>query len=99
VKISEEIDLAWTLAGAGERNLSHVERNEVYAAIGVGEPFAAIRSLITSTAGNRMALPADLVARCASWLDFYLGHEDEQHLRGLIEDILAPFAIRSDNLH
>ena len=37
MKISEEIDLAWTLAGAGERNLSHVERNEVYAAIGVGE--------------------------------------------------------------
>ena len=99
MKISEEIDLAWTLAGAGERNLSHVERNEVYAAIGVGEAFAAIRSLITSTAGNRMALPADLVARCASWLDFYLGHEDEQHLRGLIEDILAPYAIPSDNLH
>ncbi|MFZ0906025.1 MAG: tryptophanase [Mycobacterium sp.] len=99
MKVSEEIDLAWTLAGAGERDLSQVERNEVYAAIGVGETFAAIRSLITSTTGKRMALPADLVARCASWLDFYLGHEDEQHLRRLIEDILAPCAIRSDNLH
>jgi hypothetical protein len=93
----QETDLAWALAEVAERHLSLVERNDLYIAIGVGDTFAAVRNLITSAAAKRIALPADLVERCASWLDAYVGHEDERCLRGLIEHVLTRHAIHSDN--
>lgn len=86
----DEISLAWALAEAARPHLSNVERNDVHVAIGVGETFAAIHCLMTSAAGNRITLPAELVHRCTSWLDAYAGHEDEWYLRSLVEYVLAP---------
>jgi hypothetical protein len=87
--------LAWALADAAKPHLNPVERTDVYVAIGVGETFAAVRYLITSAAEKRIALPAQLVQGCQSWLDLYIGHEDERHLRRLLEQVLSPYAIRS----
>ena len=86
----DEISLAWALAEAARPHLSYVERNDVHVAIGVGETFAAIHCLMTSAAGNRITLPAELVHRCTSWLDAHAGHEDERYLRSLVEYVLAP---------
>jgi hypothetical protein len=93
MQLNDEIDLAWELAEAARPYLSAVERNDVHVAIGVGEPFAAIRYLINSAAENRIGVTADLVHRCTSWLDAYAGHEAERHLRGRVEQVLAPSAI------
>ena len=86
----DEIGLAWALAEAARPHLSNVERNDVHVAIGVGETFAAIHCLVTSAAGNRIALPAELVHRCTRWLDAYAGHEVEWNLRRLVDYVLAP---------
>jgi len=94
--IHDETTLAWALADAATPHLSAEERNDVHVAIGVGEAFTAIRYLITSTAGKRIILAPVLVHRCTSWLDAYVGHEDERFLRGLVEYVLAPVATRAE---
>ena len=88
-----ETSLAWALAEATNPHLNAVERSDVHITIGVGETFAAIRYLITSAAGKRIALSAHLVQQCQTWLDLHIGHEDERYLRGLVEQVLIPFAI------
>jgi hypothetical protein len=88
-------NLAWALADAAKPHLNAAERSDVYVSIGVGETFAAIKDLITSAAGKRIALPAEVVQRRHGWLDVHIGHEDEQYLRGLVEQVLTPYAIRT----
>ena len=87
-------DLAWALADATKPHLNGAERSDVYIAIGLNETFVAIRNLITSAADKRIALPAALIDRCHDWLDVHIGHEDERYLRGLVEQVLSPHAIR-----
>jgi hypothetical protein len=87
-------DLAWALADAAKPHLDAAERSHVYVSIGLDETFAAIRDLITSAADKRIALPADLIDRCHDWLDVHLDHEEERYLRGLVEQVLSPYAIR-----
>ena len=88
--VADETRLAWALAEAARPHLSPAERTNVNVAIALGETFAAIHHLITSAADNRITLTAELVQRCRCWLDAYAGHEDERHLRGLLEYVLAP---------
>ena len=90
-----ETSLAWALAEAAKPHLNAVERSDVHVAIGVGDTFGAIRFLITSAADRRIALPAEVILGCHGWLDVYVGHEDERHLSGLVEQVLTPYAIRS----
>jgi hypothetical protein len=92
-RLVRETSLAWALAEAAKLHLNAVERTDVYVSIGVGETFAAIKDLITLAAGKRIALPAELVHRCHGWLDVHIGHEDERYLRGLVEQVLALYAI------
>jgi hypothetical protein len=87
-------DLAWSLAEAVKPHLSIVERNHVYVAIGIDETFTAIHRLITSAATNQIALPGELVQRCGTWLDAFADHSQQQHLRRLVEDVLAPLSAR-----
>jgi hypothetical protein len=86
--------LAWVLAEAVKPHLSIVERNDVYVAIGVGETFTAIHWLITSAATNQIVLPGELVQRCGTWLDAYVGHSQHQYLRELVTNVLAPLCVR-----
>jgi hypothetical protein len=88
-----QTNLAWALAEAVKPHLSIVERHHVYMAIGVGEMFMAIHWLITSAATNQILLPGELVQRCGTWLDSYGGHSQQQHLRGLVEYVLAPLCV------
>ena len=95
VPFAKETALAWALADAAKPHLNGAERCDVYVAIGVGDTFAAIHDLITTAAGRRIAIPGELVQACHDWLDVNVGHEDEQHLRGLVEAVLTPYASQS----
>jgi hypothetical protein len=88
--VDDETSLAWALAEAARPHLSPAERTNVHVAIAVGETFVVIHHLITSVADRRITLTAELVQQCTSWLDAYAGHEDERHLRGLLEYVRAP---------
>jgi hypothetical protein len=85
----DETSLAWALTEAITPHLGTTERIAVHVALGVGETYAAIHYLVTSAADNRIDLPVELVDRCTRWLDAYAGHDDEYHLRGLVEYVLA----------
>ena len=72
--IRHEANLAWALALAAKPHLDAVERNYIFVAIGAGETFAAIRTLLKWVAIKRIPVEPDLVRQCVSWLDAYVGH-------------------------
>jgi hypothetical protein len=83
----DEAELAWALAQATHPHLDTVERHDIYIAIGVGETFSAIASLIATVVGRQLSLPAQLVNRLVSWLDAYAGNDVEPQLRRLIAQV------------
>ena len=89
-----EANLAWALAEAVKPRLSIAELNHVYVTIGTGETFTAIHWLIRSAARNRVVLPGELLQRCGTWLDAYVGHSEQRQLRGLLKYVLAPLCVR-----
>jgi hypothetical protein len=93
--IPDEANLAWMLALTVKPQLNTGERNDIFVAIGAGDTFAAIRSLLKWVAIKRIPVAPDLALRCASWLDAYVGHEDERYLRCLIEDFVFPYVIQA----
>ena len=40
-------------------------------------------------------LRSDLIGLCRIWLDIDIGHENESYLRGLVDYVVTPYAIRS----
>jgi hypothetical protein len=88
--VVHEANLAWAIAEAAKPYLNAVERNAVFVAIGAGETFAAIRELLRSIEIKRIPLGLDLLMQCRTWLRGYGGHDDERHLRRLIEEPLIP---------
>jgi hypothetical protein len=91
--VVHEANLAWAVAEAAKPYLNAVERNAVFVAIGSGETFAAIRGLLRSVEIKRIPLGLDLLQQCRMWLRGYGGHDDERHLRRLIEEPLIPYVI------
>ena len=83
-----EDNLAWVLALAAKPHLNGVERNDLFVAIGAGETFAVVSALVKWFAIKRIPVEPDLVRQCMSWLDAYVGHEDEWFLRRLIDDFV-----------
>ena len=92
-RIVHEAKLAWAVADAAKPYLSAMERNAVFVAIGAGETFAAIRGLLRSVDIKRIPLGPHLLQQCRTWLRGYGGHEDERHLRRLVEEPLIPHVI------
>jgi len=93
--IRHEANLAWALALAAKPYVDSVERNHIFVAIGAGDTFAAIRELMKCVATRGIPVAPDLVRGCVSWLDAYVGHEDERDLRRLIEDLVFSSAIQA----
>ena len=93
--IRHEARLAWALALAAKPHLDALERNDIFVAIGAGETFAAIYTLLKWVAIKRIPVEPDLARQCVSWLDAYTGHEDERYVRRLIEDFVFPVAIQA----
>jgi hypothetical protein len=91
--VVDEANLAWAVAEAARPYLDAVERDAVFVAIGAGDTFAAIRGLLRSVEIKRIPLGLDLLQQCRTWLRGYGGHDDERHLRRLIEEPLIPYVI------
>jgi hypothetical protein len=91
--VVHEANLAWAVAEAAKPYLNAAERNAVFVAIGAGETFAAICGLLRSVEIKRIPLGPDLLQQCRMWLRGYGGHDNERHLRRLIEEPLIPYVI------
>jgi hypothetical protein len=91
----QETNLAWTLIEVAKPHLNILERNYAFVTTGAGDTFAAIHHLLKLIAVKRIPLRPGLVKQCGVWLDAYAFHEEEHHLRHLIEGFLMPDAIRA----
>lgn len=88
-------DLAWALVDAARTHLNALERNYIFVTLGAGDAFAAVHQLLKLVAAKRVPLQPHLTKLCGTWLSAYVGHEEYDYLRGLIEDFLIPDSIRA----
>lgn len=88
-------DLAWALVDATKPHLSALERNYTFVSLGAGDTFAAVHHLLGLIAAKRIPLQAHLVMLCRTWLGTYVGHEEYEHLRGLVEGFTIPATVRT----
>jgi hypothetical protein len=95
VRSVQETDLAWALIDVAKPHMHAGERNFVFVAVGAGDTFAAIRSLINLIAAKRIPLRPHLMQQCATWLDAYTFHDAHEQLRRVIEDFLMPTSIQA----
>jgi hypothetical protein len=93
----QEANLAWALVEAAKPHLADRERTRVFVAVGAGDTYAVIRTLLKIVAAKRIPLRADLVQRCTAWLDTYALHEEQQYLRRLMEGYLTPDSTTDSN--
>jgi hypothetical protein len=83
----EEPKLAWALAEITHPYFYVAERNDIYVAIGAGDTFSAICSLITVIVRERLPLLADVVAMLPSWINGYAADAAVRHVHGLIASL------------
>ena len=83
-KLPDGTALAWELATAARPQLSNVEADRIYIAIGIGEAFDAIEALITVIARKRIPVTEEMAATVNTWLDCHRSHDVEPRLRELI---------------
>lgn len=95
VRNEHEAKLAWALMEVAKPHMNAGERNFVFVAVGAGDTFAAIRSIINLVAAKHIPLRPHLVQLCRTWLDAYRFHDEHEHLRRVIEDFLMPSAIQA----
>jgi hypothetical protein len=82
---TSESDLAWDLASALESVLTAADRTLIFAKIGAGEVFGAIGDLLVAAQNLSPTFPPELLLRASTWLDAYIGSDDETRLRELLE--------------
>ena len=85
--VTHEAELAWELVQIVGPYLGANERSAAYVAIGAGDSFSAIFSLMRVAVDKRLELPSDLAERFLPWLDAYVGNDDETYLRGAIAEL------------
>lgn len=78
-----ETELAWDLADALGSHLAEDSRAEFYAALGAGDPYTAIVTLLA--AGDASVLARPLLDRLSDWLDAYRYSADAPGLRDLLD--------------
>jgi hypothetical protein len=80
-----ELELAWALSESVGPRVSETDQHQIYIALGLGEPLAAIRIMLQLAVSHRIALSVDLVAAARLWSRAYWGSPDEDPLRDLLE--------------
>jgi len=84
-----EIDLAWELSDAIGSGIPHRDRGGVYRAIGAGDTYTAIVSLLEIAVSTGVSLSPDLSGKLAEWLDGYAYDDDTPRLRQLLDIAIA----------
>jgi hypothetical protein len=80
----EEPMLTWALAEIAHPHIRAAERNANYVAIGAGDTFSAICSLVTVIVREGLSPPCDLVDAVPRWLNAHSHSESEPRLCGRI---------------
>jgi hypothetical protein len=84
-----ETQLAWDLAELASRHISERDRTDVHAAIGGGNCYAAIGTLLETIIRARIRVPVTLAARINDWRAPYAHHIDAPRLNELLTAISA----------
>lgn len=79
--------LAWQLAAVARPHISTDQAHRIHIAIGTGETFEAIDTLITVIARQQLCLDARMHACTNAWLDRYVGQPAIPRLRALLVGI------------
>jgi hypothetical protein len=82
-----EADLAWELVEIARHYIPERNRTEVYTAIGAGDCYAAIDTLLDTIARASVVVPPVLVARIVDWLNAYAHHAEAPRLHELLNAI------------
>jgi hypothetical protein len=79
-----ESDLAWELAEELDLTLPGRQRNQLYAAIGAGQSFTAIDTLLQIAAEQHRTVPVELAAKIADSLAGYAHSSEAPRLKALL---------------
>jgi hypothetical protein len=82
-----ETQLAWDLAELASLHISEHDRNDVHTAIGGGDCYAAIGTLLKAIVRARVPVPSTLAARISDWRAPYVNHVDAPRLNELLTAI------------
>ena len=82
-----ESNLAWELADAISPLLSERDRVQLYGAIGSGESYTAIDTLLQTMAHQRLPMPTEFIPKLTGWVDAYAHSDDAPRLRELLHVI------------
>jgi hypothetical protein len=85
--VPAERQLAWKLADAMSGCLADGDHPNVYAALGAGNTFHAIRHLLTIAVRETHPVPCALVHALAVWLEGYAGGEYYTPTRQLLDTV------------
>jgi len=84
-----ETQLAWDLAELASVHISERDRTDVHTAIGGGDCYAAIGTLLKTIIRARVPVPSALAARITDWRAPYVNHVDAPRLNELLAAISA----------
>jgi hypothetical protein len=82
-----ESDLAWELADAIRPVLGERDRVQLYGAIGSGESYTAIETVLQTIAHQRLSIPTEFIPKLTGWLDAYAHSDDAPRLRELLQTV------------
>jgi hypothetical protein len=82
-----ESDLAWELAEIASVHIPDCDRTDVFTAIGGGDSYAAIATLLETIVHASVPVSPALVARIVNWLDAYAHHVDGPRLHEMVDAI------------
>jgi hypothetical protein len=84
-----ETQLAWDLAELAGLHISERDRTDVHTAIGGGDCYVAIGTLLKAIVRARVPVPSTLAARISDWRAPYVNHVDAPQLNELLAAISA----------
>jgi hypothetical protein len=84
-----ETDLAWDLVALVGLHISERNRTDVYTAIGAGDCYAAIGTLLETIVRASVPVPFTLALRVNAWHRPYAHHADASRLDELLTSVGA----------
>jgi hypothetical protein len=82
--MTSDATVGWQLADAASACLTRHERTRIFVQLGCGEHYLAAERILAAVAREGFPLPAALLTMLTTWLDRYVGTEQEARLRVLI---------------
>ena len=84
-----ESRLAWLLAETASPFLDADQHHDMFVAIGIGDTFTAIALALDAISRAGGTIDRHIATRLETWLNAYIGHDDEGQLRSWIHQLAA----------